>query len=177
MIKVINIILFLVCAVLAWLLFKSINDPMKYQKEISTKNEAVYDKLYKIRDAQEAFKSVKGVYANDFDTLIKVMKYGKFKTTNFETKEESFIPIVDSIFKGDVAAIDGLPLVPNGNGAKFNIGAGNLPSPSDSTVILPVFEASTMRDIYLKGVNKDYWANKKVKIGSLSAPILTGNWE
>lgn len=181
MIKVINIILALVCIALAYFLFQSINNPVKFQEQIAERNEAVYNKLYEIRDAQEAFKAIHGKYANNFDTLIQVMRDGQYTSINRLDSDTIRVNVLDSLFHGNLSEVDSLPYVPYSNGERFEMDAGVLPSPSDSTVYVNVFEASTMNDVYLggdDGVNKDYWrSGQKVKIGSMTAPILTGNWE
>lgn len=181
MIKVINIILALVCLALAYFLFQSINNPVKFQNEIEERNQAVYDKLYKIRDAQEAFNNIHGKFAPDFDTLMDVMRTGQYESINRVTGDTIRFNVLDSLFDGDTEKVNDLPIVPHSGGKEFEMGAGVLPSPSDSTLYIPVFEASTFSEVYLGGedpVNKDYWkSGEKVKIGSLTAPILTGNWE
>lgn len=181
MIKVINILLALLCLALGYFLFKSINNPVKYQAQIEKRNKAVQTKLYEIRDAQEAFKAMNGHFATDFDTLQQVMRTGKYTVRNIVSGDSVTVNILDSLFDGNVSKIDSLAFVPYGNGAKFDIDAGVFPNPSDSTEYIDVFEASTMNDVYLggeNGVNQDYWkAGKKVKIGSMTAPILNGNWE
>lgn len=178
MIKVINIILALLCVALAYFLYQSINNPVKYQAEIEKRNQAVHQQLYSIRDAQEAFKSINGVYAENFDTLKTVLKTGQYVAINKFSNDTIRVNVLDSLYKGDVSKITNLDKVPFSKNATFEIGAGILDSPSDSTVKVPVFEAKTYTDKFLEGVNKDYWRKgKRVKIGSLTAPILTGNWE
>lgn len=181
MIKAINIVLALVCLALAYFLYTSISNPIKYQNKIEARNQAVYNKLYEIRDAQEAFKTLHGRYARKFDTLKTVMKNGQFTSVDLTTNDTTRISVLDSLFDGDVSRVNNLSIVPNSGGEEFTLGAGVLPSPTDSTVFVNVFEASTMNDTYLggeNGLNRDYWKpGEKVKIGSLTAPILTGNWE
>lgn len=181
MIKVVNIVLALVCIALAYFLFKSISNPVKYKNQIEARNQAVYNQLYDIRDAQEAFKAIHGKYARDCDTLKQVLRTGEFELVDRISNDTTRVSVVDSLYDGDMNKINSLCVVPNSGGEQFKMNAGVLPSPSDSTVYVNVFEASTMNDSYLggeNGINKDYWrSGEKVKIGSLTAPILTGNWE
>ena len=181
MIKVINIILALVCIALAYFLFVSISNPVKYKNQIEERNQAVYNQLYEIRDAQEAFKTLHGKYANEFDTLKQVLRTGQFSIVDRISQDTTRVSVIDSLYDGNASQINDLSIVPNSGGEEFELDSGVLPSPSDSTVYVNVFEASTMNDVYLggeNGINQDYWrAGQKVKIGSLTAPILTGNWE
>ncbi len=180
MLRILNIILTLVILFLLYMLWQSLRAPVRFQKQVEERHEAVHNKMYLIRDAQEAFKGVTLAYAPDFDTLAKVLKTGNYEFKNRVTGEVTKKSILDSLFKGDASAVNSLSEVPYSK-KQFEMGSGVLPSPSDSTVYIPVFEVSTMTDTYLggeNGVNDKYWyKGKKVKLGSLTAPKLTGNWE
>jgi len=182
MLRITNIILSILAIVLIFFLWKSIMSPIKFQKSIEDRNVEVHDKLYEIKTAQNAFKDVTEYYANDFDTLTKVLLKDSFRIKNPVTEKILVISILDSLYDGDASIVKDLALVPNGNGDKFIMGAGVLDSKSDSTVKIPVFEAYTLTDNFLggdkNGLNKNYWKpGKKVRMGSLTAPITNGNWE
>ena len=181
MLRILNIVLTLVILGLLYMLFNSLKAPVKFQKQVADRHTEVHEKLFDIRDAQEAFKGVTGLYANDFDTLLTVIKSRDYEIENPVTGAVTKKSIVDSLFGGDMSAVNDLPYVPYSNKVKFELGSGVLPSPSDTTVFIPVFEASTKTDVYLggdSGLNEKYWyKDKKVKLGSLTAPKLTGNWE
>ncbi len=178
MLRVVNIILSLAIVGLAYLLYRSIDGHVKVQKKIEARNQAVYDQLYALRDAQDAFKEVTGVYADNYDTLKTVLLTGNFELENPVTKKITTISLLDSLYKGDRSKVNDLLVIPNSDGKKFTMGAGVLESPSDSTVLLPVFEAFTYNEEYLEGLSRNFWKpGDKVKIGSLTAPITKGNWE
>ncbi len=178
MIKTINIILIFVNIILGFMLYKSFNDPIKIQKEIVNREDVVHAKLLKIRDSQEAFKRIHGKFAPDFDTLIDVMKTGKFTSVSLRSGDTTSVNLKDTLFGGDIDAINQLSIVPYSEDKKFELDAGVLPSPTDSTLYLPVFEAATYTDIFLSDVNPNFWKpGSKVKVGSMTAPITSGNWE
>jgi len=177
MIKAVNILLFLLCLVLGFFLVKGIMDPIKAKNQVESRNKAVHTKLLKIRNSQEAFRNVHEKFAPNFDTLKLVLKNDSFETINRTNGESKFVSILDSLFGGDVSLINNLDKVPNSN-SKFNMDAGFLQSPNDSTLYVPVFEASTYTDDYMGEVSKDFWkTKKKVKVGSMTAPITSGNWQ
>lgn len=177
MIKVINLLLFLLCLVLGFFLVKGIVDPIKSKNLVNARNNEVHSQLLKIRDSQQAFRNLHDKFAPNFDTLKTVIKSGSFEKINLQTGEIETVPIIDSIFGGQMSLVNNLENVPNSD-TKFQMESGYLESPSDSTLFVPVFEASTYTDRYMEGVNPDFWeAEKKVKVGSLTAPITSGNWE
>ncbi len=178
MIKVVNVLLFLLCLVLGYFLVRGIVDPIKSKNEVASRNTAVYDQLLKIRDSQEAFRGLEDKFASNFDTLKTVIKNNSFEVVDIQSGEIVQVPMIDSLFGGDLTALNQLENVPNSSGAKFDMDAGFLQSPNDSTLFVPVFEASTYTEKYMEGVNTDFWeAEKKVKVGSMTAPITSGNWE
>ncbi len=69
----------LVCAIclMAYLCVDSIMRPIRFDKEKAIRDKAVINRLIDIRTAQVAFKNANGIFANEFDTLIGYVKYGK----------------------------------------------------------------------------------------------------
>ncbi len=178
MIKVLNILLLILSLVLGFFLIRGIMDPIKFQKQVSIREDQVHAKLLKIRDAQEAYRSVNNTFAPTFDTLLYVLKNKDYVSVNRFSGDTIRVSIADSLFQGNKDEIDDLVFVPFSNAKKFDMDAGVLPSPSDSTLFVPVFEASTYTDDFLQGVNEGFWEKgKKVKVGSMTAPITSGNWE
>jgi len=152
-------------------------NPIKYKNQVTEREDAVHDKLLTIRDAQEMFRAKHDKFAPDFDTLKTVLKNDQLVSVNRVTLDTTRVAILDSLFKGDVSQVNELDKVPFSE-STFTLDAGVLPSPSDSTLFVPVFEASTNTSQFLDGVNPDYWErDKKVKVGSMTAPITSGNWE
>ena len=67
---IIQIVLWIVCIFLGYLIFKSVNAPIEFNKVRKERFSEVIAKLKDIRNAQEAYKSVNGRYAGNFNSLI-----------------------------------------------------------------------------------------------------------
>ncbi len=63
----------LTCCVFALILicFLSVYSPMRFQEEREKREQTVKERLVTIRQAEESYKKVTGVYSGDFATLIK----------------------------------------------------------------------------------------------------------
>ncbi len=61
---------------LAYMCYRSIMNPIEFEREKSVRDKAVIARLIDIRKAQIAYKDAKGVYAEDFKTLITFVKEG-----------------------------------------------------------------------------------------------------
>ncbi len=181
MIRTINIILIVICIILGYTLYKNINKPIKAQEQIQQREEVVHSKLIKIRDSQEAYRTVHGKFAPTFEDLKDALKNESYAVVSRNSGDTLHVAIKDSLFAGNTTEINELNLVPFSDNKSFELFAGVLPSPSDSTLYIPVFEAKTYTDIFLggeNGIDPDYWvAGEGVKVGSKTSPIMTGNWE
>jgi len=172
--KPVNIALTIVIIVLSYLIFRGINEPIKFNKEKKHRYGFVIQKLKDIRTAEIAYKSVNGNFTSNFDTLISFVKEGEFSLIkqigNIEDsaaviiRDTIFIPVKDSIFPANYP-IDSLPYIPFGNGAKFRLQAGEI---EKGKVIVKVFEAVDTAPFDPKQV---------LKVGSMTEPSNAGNWE
>lgn len=77
--NVIQIALVIVIAILGYLLYESIQKPIRFQDELVYRSEITIEKLKEIRTCQVAYKSMHGKYTGSFDTLIAFIKTGEFK--------------------------------------------------------------------------------------------------
>ncbi len=76
--KVINILLILCIAGLAYIYYGSIMGPINFEKEKSIRDNAVIAKLKAIKDAQAEYNNAYGMgYCDNFDTLIAFVKEGR----------------------------------------------------------------------------------------------------
>lgn len=69
-------LLVLASIALAFICYRSIMDPIEFDKEKKIRDNAVISRLVDIRKAQIAYKDSKGVYAASFDSLLKFVKEG-----------------------------------------------------------------------------------------------------
>ena len=68
--KVIQIVLAVVIVFLAFVVYRQLTIPLKFQKEVETRSAAVIDRIKDIRTAERAYKQVNQVYTGNFDSLI-----------------------------------------------------------------------------------------------------------
>lgn len=198
---IIQIVLLLVIFALVYLIFESIQEPVRFNREVNRRQAVAIQKLKDIRTAQVAFKGEHGFYANNFDTLINFIKYGNFTIIKQNGDEDDLaegliteivrdtirIPILDSIFPPNFN-IDSLRYVPFVyDGTEFSIGAGEIET--GSGVWVQVFEASVENNVFLNGLDPQLLINYNdmretmagfagLRVGSLTETTNNaGNWE
>jgi len=208
--KALNIVFTIIIIVLVYFLVESIMKPIRFNKEKDARETAIKERLMDIRTAQEAFKSVKGYYTGSFDTLITfletdslplVFKRGSLTdemiaegiTTEREavkkgliSRDTSYIPVLDSLFHKEFP-IEELRHVPGTESAEFNMSAGRVMTAS--MVMVNVFEAYVLNDVFLSDLDKQLIANYNeqrtkitgfpgMKVGDVRVPNNNaGNWE
>ncbi len=207
---IVKILLFVAIVVLGYMLVESIMNPIRFNKERDTRENAIKERLMDIRTAQVAFKSKYGRYTGSFDTLISfvvndsfplIYKEGSLTDEMMEqgirserealkrgliVRDTSYTSVLDSIFV-DGFAVDSLKYVPFCGDIQFVMGAASVQT--GSMVMVEVFEASVLNDIFLKGLDKqliiNYNALRKritgfpgMRVGNLVEPNNNaGNWE
>ncbi|MDX9772982.1 MAG: hypothetical protein RBT02_06100 [Bacteroidales bacterium] len=208
--KALNIVFTIIIIVLVYFLVESIMKPIRFNKEKDARETAIKERLMDIRTAQEAFKSVKCYYTGSFDTLITfletdslplVFKRGSLTdemiaegiTTEREavkkgliSRDTSYIPVLDSLFHKEFP-IEELRHVPGTESAEFNMSAGRVMT--SSMVMVNVFEAYVLNDVFLSDLDKQLIANYNeqrtkitgfpgMKVGDVRVPNNNaGNWE
>jgi type II secretory pathway pseudopilin PulG len=203
--SIIQLLLWIVCIGLGYLIYNSVNGPIEFNKVKQQRFAKVVSVLKDIRDAQEAYKSSNGKYANDFNSLISFVDTGKYiitqqrdtsfmefdKTYGIDLLREmkivdtlGFVSVKDSLFKNNLR-YKSMMNVPNGNGAKFEMKADII---EKSGYKAPVFEAKVKKDVVLSDQPKDLLARENVqisveevngseiKVGSLTEVSTNGNW-
>ena len=191
---VINLVLLVLVAVMAYLLVNSINEPIRFKAEKDKRQNAVVDKLLTIRKVQEFYRDITdGSFAPNFDTLKQVVQNGQFRNIrvvgdpddpNFTgeiTYDTTYIPSRDTIAALGIS-LDSLEYVPYGNGATFDIMADTLTY--QSTLVNVVQVGVPIKDFmgpfadprYAK-YDDSYNPNALIKFGDMTKPNLSGNWE
>ena len=173
----IRIALVLVIIFLIYKTYKSIEEPVKYEKEVVKKEQAVIDKLKIIREAELAYRDVYGDFTGSFDTLIDFMKNGQLKvliaygdqddsTTRFEQKIE-LVSVRDSLFK--LVDIDNIRYVPGKDTMQFLIDAGEI---KKNNVPVPVFQITDPEPYSKERVNE----KNPLRVGNMYDADYSGNW-
>lgn len=203
---VLQIVLWIVCIVLGYLIYQSITGPIEFAKVKEERYAAVIAKLKDIRNAQEAHKTVTGRYADNFDNLISFIdtaeytitqkrdsSYMKYNETyQIDMLEEvqiidtlGFVSVKDSLFKND-DRFRNLAQVPYAqNNETFEMKADVIDKAGYKA---PVFEVKVPKDAILYDQPKDLLARENtqvsveevngpfIKVGSLSEVSTSGNW-
>ena len=187
-------------------IYDSINGPINFNKKKNERYALVINKLKLIRKAQIAHKDVKGVFSNNFDSLVKFIDTGIF--TLIEKRDSSymeydrtyridmlrevvvidtlgFVPVKDSLFKNSNAYKNFADVPVEGVEAKFDINADII---DKNGYRVPVFEVKVAKDVILFDQDKDLIKieNETVSVdgvngpsiilGSLTEVSTNGNW-
>jgi len=174
-----------------YLLFLNIQEPIKFQKELETRESAVIDKLENVRKAQEFHKDITGRYAKTFDSLKYVLQTDSFSIIKVEgdpddASGEGFIKTIikrsamDSI-KAIGLDITDLSHIPFSDNGKFTIAADTL---TYQSTLVNVTEVGTRYKSFMgpfasKKYSKydhSYNPDKLLKFGDMNTPNLSGNW-
>jgi hypothetical protein len=204
--RIIKSVLWVLIIVFAYKVYGSINGPIEFNKVKNERYLKVIDKLKDIRNAQIAFKSVNGIYSNNFDSLISFIDAAQY--TLIQKRDSSFLEY-DRTFRIDmlreVVVIDTLgfasvkdSLFGNSNRYK-NMASIPIDGVDENFKIksdvidkngynVPVFEVRVSKDVVLFDQNKDLLKQEKglmsvdgvngpdIVLGSLSEVSTNGNW-
>jgi len=165
--------------ILAYFLFESIMEPIRFNREVKIREDATIQRLKDIRTVEEAYKSKYGIYTGSFDTLINFVKtdslplilaIGSISDSLYDLgvtekqaiklgliiRDTSYINVRDSLFSQNYP-IDSLRYVPFCDTNQFFLGSTKLVTASK--VKVEVFEASVLNDILLHGLNRQLIIN------------------
>jgi hypothetical protein len=204
--RYIKVFLWLLIIFFAWKVYGSINGPIEFNKVKNERYLKVIDKLKDIRNAQIAYKSVNGIYSDNFEGLIKFIDTAQY--TLIQKRDSSFLEY-DRTFRIDmlreVVVIDtlGFASVKDslfGNSDRYkNMSKVPIEGVDEifkikSDVIdkngynVPVFEVRVSKDVVLFDQNKDLLKQEKglmsvdgvngpdIVLGSLTEVSTNGNW-
>ena len=177
---VIQIVLFVVAVVLAYLIYQSIQRPIDFDKAKSVRYDATIERLKEIRKAELAYKDVYGRFTGSWDTLINfvtndsvknVRKVGELTDSMIGAKisERKAIQlgliirdtikesVLDALF-GKSFNVEKLKYVPVPDTvAEFHLGATVITT--GSGIKVPVFEAKAHNNIVLRGLDRQLIIN------------------
>lgn len=187
-------LLFLVLAfVLAFLLYKSIEEPIAFNAERATRTDAVSSKLEMIRDAQDLYRDITGEYAATFDTLKEVLTTGQLLSIRvvgdadavdggIVTYDTTYIAARDTT-AGLGIILDDIEIVPFTDGkVKFDIDAKQIEYQSTN---VPVVQVGVRQSAFMgefgnkkyQRYDQSYDPAKPIKFGDLTKPTLSGSWQ
>ncbi len=202
--KAIQIVLFLVIVVLAYVLIDGIMEPLRFQQATKQREVSVIERLKDIRTAERAYKQVNQRFTGSFDSLINFVLNDSL---TFEkaigsaddsiavakglVKREKFnMAVIDTIFgarKLTPEQVKNFRFIPHSGGKEFYMEAGNLTT--ESKVVVPVFECRAPYKAFLSDLDQQLLVNliddretldkyPGIKVGSMNeATNEAGNWE
>ncbi len=196
--NIIKVALLIVIVALAYFVVESILGPVRFNKEVTTRNVEVIQNLRDIRTAEMAYKAMNGKYTANFDTLVDFLKFGEIPmvkmtpdpddTTNTRTIRDTigYIPVIDSLFgKRPGYDVNNLRYIPFTNNISFELDANLI---EKGGVDVNVFEATALYKEYLNGLDDQMVLNliaskeqiekyPGLKVGSMVEASTDGNWE
>jgi hypothetical protein len=178
---VIQLLLWIVIGVLGYLTFNAVYEPIEFNKVKEARYQKVIDKLKDIRKAQLAHKQVTGVFAGDFDNLIKFIDTAEYTVTqrrdttvlDEEYKKTygvdqyksqtivdtlGYVPVKDSIFKNSSRYKEMMYVPTTDKKAKFEIESGKI---NKNDTEISVFEVKVSKDVILNDLDKDLLMQEK----------------
>jgi hypothetical protein len=190
--QALNVLMILIIAYLAYMLYNSIKEPIEFAKVKSDRIESVANRLKQVRSAQEIYKAIHGQYASDFDSLITSLQLDSIPFENIQGDEDdptgqeiirffTYTAAIDSVNSLGLN-LDSLRFVPFSGGQKFNIEAGIT---EYQNTMVNVVQVSTRWNAFMgqyadkrfSKYDSGYDPDALVKFGDMNRPILSGNWE
>jgi hypothetical protein len=196
--NIIKILLGVVIVILGYLLVDSILKPLRFEKEVDLRSEAVIQNLIDLRNGQQLYKQFYRGYMGDFDTLINFLENSEIPIVNKIPDPEDttftktindtvgYVKVADSLFKDRKNfSLTSLKYIPYSDGEPFEMNADFI---ARGGLDVPVFEIKAHYRTFLKGLDeqliinlvkarKDLERYPGLKVGSLEEPSTDGNWE
>jgi len=196
--NIVKIALAVVVIVLGYLLFSSIMKPIRFQEELTKRNERIVEKLKDIRTAQTFFKQFNNRYTSSFDSLFTFLRTGQIPvvkmipdptdTTFSRTINDTigYIAIADSLYsKRPDFKLEDMSVIPFSDGRKFEMKTAKI---DKGGTMVSVLEILVPYEYYLFDLNNQLVINLKkemedknkfagLKVGSMTDASTDGNWE
>lgn len=183
---------------LAFLLYKSIEEPIDFNAQRQVRTDAVSGKLEMIRDAQDLYRDITGVYAHNFDTLKQVLTEGQLLSIRVVgdadavdggtvTYDTTYIPARDTAASLGIV-LDGIEKVPY-TGADFGAPSMNFDIAAKEieyqSTTVPVVQVGVKQSAFMgkygdakyQRYDQNYDPNTPIKFGDLTKPTLSGSWQ
>lgn len=193
---IIQLVLWVVIGLLAYLTFNSIWEPIQFNKLKKVRYAKVIERMKDIRNAELAYKQVTGEFTGDFDQLINFIDTAQFTITqrrdttvlDKEYKQRygvdkykeivlidtlGYVPVKDSLFGEKNSDYREMMFVPTTEKTeKFSLQAGTL---MKNETPIPVFEAKVAKEVLLKDQPADLVMQEKqvVSVDAIDGAYIT----
>jgi hypothetical protein len=190
--------LWVLSIVFAYLIYLSVNAPIEFKKIKQERFAEVISVMKDIRNSQEAYKTVKGEFAKDFNSLIQFIDTARYTIT--QQRDSSFyefnkvykidmlkeikivdtlgfISIKDSLFKKDTRYKNMMNVPFGQNGEQFKMEAKVI---RKNDYRVPVFRISVDKTVILYDQAADLMAteNSQINVEEVNGPqIIVGSLE
>lgn len=178
--------------VTAWFAYRSIQAPIEFNQLKNKRYAKVIENLETIRDWQLAHKSVYRGYAPNFDSLFVFVNTDSFPVIKaigtvpdtlteqqavemgLVKRDTVLVSVRDSLFKMD-GSIEDIKIIPFSKNQEFVMESGVI---EKGQVKVPVFEAFAQNAYIFDGIKPEYYDPKEgLRVGSMTDPSTSGNWE
>jgi hypothetical protein len=178
--------------VTAYFAYRSIQAPIEFNQEKQKRYAKVIAKLETIRDWQLAHKSVYRGYAPNFDSLFVFINSDSFPVVRalgtvpdtlteqeavdmgLVTRDTILVSVRDSLFKL-TGELNDVRFIPYSKKQEFVMESGVI---EKGQVQVPVFEVFGQNAYIFDGIEPEYYDPKEgLRVGSMSDPSTSGNWE
>lgn len=191
--KVFTAIFIVIAALLGFLLYKSIEEPIEFENVRTVREDAVTNKLQMIRKAQELYRDATGEFAPTFDTLKQVLREGDLMLVQVTgdadavdgsevSYDTSYFPLRDTFPQLGIVLED-MEVVPYTDGkVNFDIDAKIIPYQSTN---VPVVRVGVKQSAYMgkygnerfQRYDQTYEPNSPIYFGDMEKPTLGGSWQ
>ncbi len=189
----IQIVLWIASVFFAYKIYDSINGPIKFNQTKNERYAKIIDRLKDIRKSQIAHKDVKGVFSNNFDSLVKFVDEGYF--TLIEKRDSSYmeydrtyridmlrevividtlgtVSVKDSLFKNSTRYQD-MAYIPI-DGVRDSVFTINAEVINKNGYKVPVFEVKVSKSVILFDQDADLvqQENETVSVDGVNGPAI-----
>lgn len=186
-----TIVISLPAIFLAYRNYSTIADELKFKELEAARFKVIKQRLIKIREAQIAYKSAKGVYCKNFDELIDFVKNGSVPVVKQIGNVDDSVAVAKGLVRIDTNwvpvigkaytvtfPVDSLRWVPFAKaGTEFFMDAGELETGENTTS--PVFVAIANYKDFLADLYKNYnriVPDSTIQVGSMDQVTTNGSW-
>jgi hypothetical protein len=189
----IQIVLWIASVFFAYKIYDSINGPIKFNQIKNERYAEVIDRLKDIRKSQIAHKDVKGVFSNNFDSLVKFVDEGYFiliekrdssymeydRTYRIDMLREVIVidtlgtvSVKDSLFKNSTRYQD-MAYIPI-DGVRDSVFTINAEVINKNGYKVPVFEVKVSKSVILFDQDADLvkQENETVSVDGVNGPAI-----
>jgi hypothetical protein len=200
--KILRIVLWIPIAFLAYMVYSSVMDPIKFGEEKQTRYTDAIGNLIDVRKSELAYKSINGKFTNDWGKLVEFVDSAHFtlvsrRDTNYMAYDEVYrmdrlkeeiiidtlgtVPVKDSLFKSSLS-YKTMMNVPHTDGMKFELKTAVI---NKNGINVPVFVARIKKVDLLKGMDPqlvqeavDAFDVKGIylQVGDIEQSSVSGNW-